>query len=346
MSLVLAGLSHRSAPLAVLERVAYRPPELAAALSRLLGVEGVIEAALLSTCNRTEVYAVVAPGVPAEYVGRFLVLDRGLPWGGLRPYLFVRDGEDAAQHLFEVAGGLDSMVVGEAEILGQVRAACEIALKTGAAGSQLASLFARAVAAGRRIRRQTPLGTVRRSLGRTAVAVAAAERGGLAASVVLVVGAGKVARSVVDGVLESQVGRLIVSGRTEERAVRLAGSRAEVFPFGQLEAGMAEADVVICCTGASQRLIEADDLERVMRHRPDNELLVIDLSVPRAVQPEAGSVSGVRLYDLQRLGADAIQDAGQLMAAVERGREIAHVEARRFSARLADRLAASLAAAT
>jgi len=237
------------------------------------------------------------------------------------------------------------MVVGEAEILGQVRAAFEIAREAGAAGPRLASLFARAVATGRRIRRETPLGAVHRSLGRTAVAVAEAERGSLGASVVLVVGAGKVARSVVDRALESKIGRLIVCGRTEERAAKLAGSRAQVLPFSRLEAGMAQADVVICCTAASQRLIVADDLDRVMSHRAGQELLVIDLSVPRAVQPEVGSVPGVRLHDLQRLGVDAIQDAGQLKAAVERGREIARIEARRFSAWLSGRLAGSLAAA-
>ncbi len=332
MNLALAGLSSRSAPLATLERTGYRAEDLGPALSRLLRVEGIVEGALLATCNRTEAYAVFADGLQAARLGRFLAADHGLPWASVERYLYAMSGEEAAQHLFEVAAGLDSMVVGEAEILGQVRAAYAAALQAGAVGPHLAALFPRAVAVGRRIRRQTSLGAVRRSLGRTAVDLAGAARGGLGASTLLVIGTGKVARSVVDRALESRIAHLIVCGRSEERAAILAGSSAEVLPFNRLHAGMAQADVVVCCTAAQHQLIGQDDFTRVMSARDQKPLLVVDLSVPRAVQPEAGSMAGVRLLDLQGLGEAAIQDADQLATAVRRGREIAQAEACQFTA--------------
>lgn len=328
----MAGVCFRSAPLAMLERTGYRAEDLGPALSRLLRLEDVVEAALLSTCNRTEAYAVFADGLQADRLGRFLAADHGLPWASVERHLCAMSGEQAVRHLFEVAAGLDSMVVGEVEILGQVRAAYAAALQAGAVGPHLAALFPRAVAVGRRIRRETSLGAVRRSLGRTAVDLAAAARGGLGASTLLVIGTGKVARSVVDRALESRIAHLIVCGRTEERAAILAGSSAEVLPFNRLHAGLVRADAVICCTAAHDQLIGQEDLTRVMSARDQKPLLLIDLSVPRAVQPEAGSVPGVRLLDLQGLGEDAIQDAAQLSTAVQRGREITQAEARQFSA--------------
>ncbi len=253
-----------------------------------------------------------------------------MSWMQLRPQVYTAADAEAVRHLFEVTAGLDSVAAGEDEIQGQVRAAYAAALEVGAVGDQLPALFSRAIAVGRRVRRQTALGAVRRSLGRTAVDIASAELGKLATPAVVVIGAGKLAEVVVDRLLELRLARLVICGRTPERAARLAGRGGEVLPFSRLHAGMVAADAVICCTAAPHRLIERPDVSRVMTARGGRPLLLVDLSVPRAVQPEAASVPGVRLLDLERLGQDVIQDAAPLGSALEQGRTIVQAEVQRF----------------
>ena len=321
MSVVILGLNHRTVPLDLLERVTIDGSRLAKALHEVVSRDHVSEAVVLSTCNRSEVYVVAEKFHPAYADLRSFFSELAfVPPEELADHLYVHDGADAAAHLFAVAAGLDSAVIGEAEILGQVRQAWERAQEEGAAGSQLNLLFRHALEIGKRARTETAIGRHVASVSTAAVAMAAERLGPLEGRSILVLGAGDMGEGMVRSLASNGVTDIRIANRTWDRAAELAarvGGRA--IRLADLDASLAEVDLLLTGTGASSMLIENADVARVMEIRDGRALLVVDVAVPRDVDPTAAELPGVTLLDMDDLRAFA--EAGQ----AERRREVAAV---------------------
>ena len=323
MSVVVIGLNHRTVPLDLLERLTIDDSRLPKALHDVVSRDHVSEAVVLSTCNRTEVYAVAEKFHPAYAdLRNFLSEMAYLPPEAFADHLYVHDGESAASHLFTVASGLDSAVVGEAEILGQVRNAWERAQAEGAVGSRLNLLFRHALETGKRARTDTGIGRHVASVSTAAVAMAAAHLGDLDGRSILVLGAGEMGDGMVRALAAKGVRDVRIANRTRDRAVELAdrvGGRA--IRLADLDASLSEVDLLLTGTGATSMLLEHADIARVMASRGGRPLLVVDVAVPRDVDPSAADLPGVTLLDMDDLRAFA--EAGQ----AERRREVDAVRA-------------------
>ena len=321
MSVVVLGLNHRTVPLDLLERVTIDDSRLPKALHDVMSRDHVSEAVVLSTCNRSEVYVVAEKFHPAYADLRTFFSELAfVPPEELADHLYVHDDADAASHLFAVAAGLDSAVIGEAEILGQVRGAWERAQTEQAAGSQLNLLFRHALEVGKRARTETGIGRHVASVSTAAVAMAAERLGSLEGRSILVMGAGDMGEGMVRSLATNGVTDIRIANRTWERAVDLAervGGRA--IRLADLDASLAEVDLLLTGTGASSMLIEHADVARVMQVRDGAPLLIVDVAVPRDVDPTAADLPGVTLLDMDDLRAFA--EAGQ----AERRREVAAV---------------------
>jgi glutamyl-tRNA reductase len=321
VSVVVLGLNHRTVPLDLLERVTIDDSRLPKALHDVMSRDHVSEAVVLSTCNRSEVYVVAEKFHPAYADLRTFFSELAfVPPEELADHLYVHDGADAASHLFEVAAGLDSAVVGEAEILGQVRTAWERAQGEHASGSQLNLLFRHALEVGKRARTETAIGRHIASVSTAAVAMAAERLGSLEGRSILVMGAGEMGEGMVRSLATNGVSDIRVANRTWERAFDLA-TRVDgrAIRLADLDASLTEVDLLLTGTGASSMLIEHADLARVMAARDGRPLLIVDVAVPRDVDPTAADLPGVTLLDMDDLRAFA--EAGQ----AERRREVAAV---------------------
>ncbi len=286
----LAGVNHRTAPLDRRERFAFQP-ETAGRLLSTLGPESF----LLVTCNRTELYG----SRTAEELETALLATAG--GGDPRDFYRKTDG-DAVGHLFAVSAGLDSMVVGEPQILGQVKRAMGEAEAAGTLGPVLGELVRRAISVGRRARRETDLGKGLPSIPKVATGMVRLVLGDLSERTLLIVGTGKLGHQAACLLRRSGASRVVVTNRSPEAALRLAdeiGGRAA--PFADLDALLLDADIVITCTAASAPILTRDRLAAAMTARRDRKLVLIDIAVPRDVEPSARSLRGVRLYDLDDL---------------------------------------------
>jgi glutamyl-tRNA reductase len=296
MHITLVGISHRTAPVAVRERFAFGAEELAAALPRFGG-----PAALLSTCNRTEVYLAVHHPITAASVIALL--------GELRGGVEAPDGAfyhlsdlDAARHLFRVAAGVESMVLGESEILGQVRSAFSAATSAHTHNAVLSELFHGAIRVGRRARSETEIGRHAVSVSSTAVALARRTLGDLSSKTVLVVSAGEAGKLAARSLAEHGASRLLVTSRTEGRARDLAEQLGgEPVAFARLVPAMAEADIVISSSAAPDFLIGRNEVGEAVARRNGRPLLLIDIAVPRDVDPAVRDFPQVHLYDIDDL---------------------------------------------
>jgi len=325
VSLVVIGLNHRTVPLDVLERMTIDESRLPKALHDVVSREHVSEAVVLSTCNRTEIY-VVAEKFHGAYadVRDSLAEMAFLPSNVFAEDLYVHYDVQAAQHLFEVAAGLDSAVVGEAEILGQVKHAWSTARTEGVSGSALNMLFRHALEVGKRARTETGISRTIASVSTAAVAMAAGRLGSLADKRVLVLGAGDMGegmvRAIVGGSISGGVADVRIANRTWERSVevaeRLGGTAVRL---ADLNDALTEVDLLLTGTGAHSIMLEHGDLARIMRVRDDRPLLIVDVAVPRDVDPSAAELPGVTLLDMDDLRAFA--DAGRR----EREREVSAV---------------------
>lgn len=305
MQIVLVGLNHKSAPVAVRERLAFGPEQVPLHLRRLASSAVLSEAAILSTCNRTEVYvAADDDGQGTEAVVGFLCAFAGGSREAVTPYLYNYTGAQAARHLSRVAAGLDSMLIGEAQILGQVRTALRIAQEAGTAGTHVTRLFEAALRAGKRARSETAIGEGAASISHAAVKLAGRLFSSLADKEVLLVGAGKVAELVARHLARKGSVRVRVTNRTLERAAQLARSYgwAEM-PMTDLADGLASADIVISSTGSPQPIMDAALVEPVLAQRRGRPLFFIDLAVPRDVDPAVQRLQGVFVYNVDDLYA-------------------------------------------
>jgi glutamyl-tRNA reductase len=305
MRLELVGLNHRTAPVELRERLAFREEKLGEALARLRAEFGADEAVILSTCNRVEVYAAGDPErlSPAPLMA-FLAGFNAVDPAALRPHLYFHSGRAVVRHLFAVATSVDSMVVGEPQILGQVKQAYLVAAEHGATGKVLNSLFQAAIKVGKAVRARTPIGVGRVSVSSVAVELAESIFGGLASRTVLVLGGGDMAEQALLHLLESGATTALVANRTFERAQALAERHGgEAIPYERLEERLPGADVVIVSTAAPHYVLTRDQLRDALRRRRNAPLLVIDIAVPRNVDPAAAELENVFLYDIDDLEA-------------------------------------------
>jgi glutamyl-tRNA reductase len=324
MRITLVGVSHHRAPVALRERVALDLGEAAEVASKLAAACG--ESICLSTCNRTELYIAHASEQPAGDAARALLLERE---PALADALYQLHDEAAALHLFRVAAGLDSLVPGEGEILGQVR----LAFEAGAAGPILGRLFRQALYAGRRARVQTAIGEAPASVSSAAAALANQVFGDLRARRILLVGAGKVSEQAARNLLSRGAEIAIVANRSFARAEELAGAfGASAIGLEHIEAELASADIVVASTSAPELVVSRDQVERALRARRGKPLLLVDLAVPRDLDPEIRSLSGCYLYDLDDLEQVVTQTLTGRRREAEAAESLVAEEAERFRA--------------
>jgi glutamyl-tRNA reductase len=333
MSEILAlGVSHKTAPLELRERLALPEGRAVGLLGELTDSEHVHEAGAISTCNRTELYLVVTDSVEAEsHALSLLAREGGIQPTELAGRLYSLRGVEAARHLYRVTAGLDSMILGEAEVQGQVKRAYELALVEGATGPILNRLFRGALAAGKRARSET--GVSERGLSLPSVSVELARRtlGDLANRTVLLVGAGETAELSARALAARGVETVFVANRHHNRAIGLAqrfGGRA--VRIDELPARMEEADIVVSSTNSPHHLIERDDLELVMEARGGRPLLLVDLAVPRDIEPDWREVEGVSLHDVDDVQAIADRNASGREAEARRAERLLDSEIARF----------------
>ncbi len=321
MHLLCLGLSHHTAPLEVREHLHYSPSALKAALARL-GCDhdcrppDLVELAILSTCNRLEVYA-LSHTDRFEPLIDFIADTTGMPRREFERQLYRHRGEAAVLHLSRVAAGLDSMVLGEPQILGQVTDAYELGLSQGAIGPVLSALLRAAIHTGKRARTETAISRNPASISSVAAQLAESMVRDLSAARVVVVGAGEMAELAVEALRKRQAAQLTVVNRTHERAAQLAARwQARALTFEQLTSALIEADIVITSTGAPHILIKPPVVRDVMAQRPARPLIFIDIAVPRDVDPEVNALPNVRCYDIDQLEARVNGSLAERQAAV------------------------------
>ncbi|MFZ6003466.1 MAG: glutamyl-tRNA reductase [Actinomycetota bacterium] len=332
MSVVVIGLNHRSTPLDLLERMTIADAALPKALHDLVSRSDVSEAVVLSTCNRTEVYA-VAERFHGAYqdIRDFLAEVAFLAPEDFSDHLYTHYDAPAVAHLFAVASGLDSAVLGESEILGQVKVAWERAREEGAAGPGLNLLFRHALEAGKRARTHTGIARHISSVSQAAVALAAHRLGGLDGRRVVVLGAGDMGEAMVLGLAKAGVADIAVANRTWDRAVELAGRVAgRAVQLAEVPAAVADADVLLSSTGAAAPLLEVDDVRDIVAVRGGRPLLIVDIAVPRDVDPAVGALDGVTLLDMDDLRAFADAGAEARQSEVTAVRQILDEELERY----------------
>ncbi len=333
MSEILAlGVSHKTAPLDLRERLSLTEGRAVAALRELTEASTITEAAAISTCNRTELYLVVSDPVEAESEALGVLTRKA----GTRPtellgHLYSLRGTDAARHLLRVTAGLDSMIVGEAEIQGQVKRAYELALVEGVTGPILNRLFRGALAAGGRARNETAIGERGVSIPSVAVEVAQRALGDLADRTVLMIGAGATAELVARALVARGVDTVFVANRHHDRALGLAQRfDGEAIRFESLPEQLATVDLVVSTTNSPHHIIERDGLEAVMDEREGRPLLLIDIAVPRDIEPACRELAGVGVHDIDDVQQIVERNAGVREAEATRAERIIEAELDRF----------------
>ena len=303
MQLLLVGVSHRTAPVELRERLDFSAKGVDRALTALAESPSHHETTIVSTCNRVELYVCCDETDTARAaIQQFLSSFHGIPGDQLTPHLYVKTGPDAVRHLFRVASGLDSLVVGEPQVLGQVKEAFGLASQLGCTGTLLNKLFHSAFAVGKRVRTETALSEGAVSVSYAAVALAKKIFGSLKGRTILVLGAGEMGKLTAIHMQSQGIGRLIIASRTAAHAVALADSiGGTAIAWESLNTAVAEADILITATGASAPIISRALIAQTMKARRQRPLFIIDIAVPRDVEPEAGKLEEVFLYNIDDL---------------------------------------------
>ena len=305
MQVLLVGVSHRTTPVELRERLDFSTRGVDRALTALAGSPSHDEAAIVSTCNRVELY-VGCKEVEGARAGieRFISEFHGVPPEVLAPHLYAKVGQDAVRHLFRVAAGLDSLVVGEPQVLGQVKEAFNVASQLGCTGTLLNKLFHSAFAAGKRVRSETALSEGAVSVSYAAVSLARKIFGSLKDRTVLVLGAGEMGKLTAIHMQAQGIARLIIMSRTAAHASALAQTiGGTAMPWESLSTALAEADILITATGASTPIISKEMVAQTMKARRTRPLFIIDIAVPRDVDGGAGDLEEVFLYNIDDLQA-------------------------------------------
>src|SRR5712692_670963 len=303
MKLLITGVSHKTAPVEIRELLAFSDTALPAALSQLKSREGVSEALILSTCNRVEVVVTSDDGVDLQSeVGAFLVETRQASIASLGPCLYHHEGREAIHHLFRVAASLDSMVVGEPQILGQLKAAYAVAKAHGTICGVLDNVLSRAFGVAKRVRSETGIGQMAVSISYAAVELARKIFGSLDGKTVMIVGAGKMSELSARHLRRSGASHIFVTNRTYERAIELAklfaGTPVEYTRFLSL---LPEVDILITSSGAPHYILQKAEMQHVIAVRRNKPMFLIDIAVPRNIAPNVNEVDNVFLYDIDDL---------------------------------------------
>ncbi|MCB9745233.1 MAG: glutamyl-tRNA reductase [Alphaproteobacteria bacterium] len=347
--LVTVGLNHRTAPVEVRERLAIPSERVGEHLSALLQDQLSQEGLILSTCNRVEVYGVVEPQDLGVGISRYLARAHGLPPRQLEPHLYRYHGTEAVSHLFRVACSLDSLVVGEPQILGQVKDAFRVAAEHRAVGRYLGPLLRRTLSVAKRIRTETRIGQEAVSVGSAGVELARQVFGRLERRRALLLGAGEMGRLVATSMLGHGVEELVVANRTYERAVELSRVfGATAVHLDQVESYLGRVDIVIAATGSQRFLISRESMAPVMRARRYKPLFMVDLSVPRNIDPRVHELEGAYLFNVDDLTEVAQRGLKRRQEEANRAEGIVLQEALRayksLGARSADPVIASIVA--
>jgi glutamyl-tRNA reductase len=303
MKLHITGVSHKTAPVEVRECLAFRPETLPAALADLKAREGVTEAVILSTCNRVEITLTTDDrSDPQAIVDSFLADQKSVSAQSIGPHLYRHEGRDAIHHLFRVAASLDSMVVGEPQILGQLKAAYASAKECGALCGWLDALMTRAFGVAKRVRSETGVGQMAVSVSYAAVELSRKIFGSLENRTIMIVGAGKMSELAARHLRRSGASHVFVTNRTHQRAVEMAalfqGTPVEYTRFVSL---LPEVDIVITSSGAPHYILHKDEMQRVIAARRNKPMFLIDIAVPRNIEPSVNDVDNVYLYDIDDL---------------------------------------------
>ena len=320
MSLVLIGVNHKTAPIELRERIAISREDLPETTRALAAVPGVAECMIVSTCNRVEILAAVES--PAIDVASFLHRHFGLDHELLAPHLYEHRDQEAVSHLFRVAASLDSMVVGEPQILGQVKVAFAVARASGTVGGQLEHLLQSTFAVAKKVRTETEIGSNSVSIASVAVELARKIFGSLQGRTVFLVGAGKMSELAARHLVQQGAGAILVTNRTQERARRMAEAFAgQVIPFEELYEAASQADIVISSTGAPHPIFRREHGQAFLHRRRNRPMFFIDIAVPRDVDPLMGKLEGIFVYDIDDLQQVAVAHLS------ERSREATAAEA-------------------
>lgn len=304
MKLWVTGLNHRTAPVEVRERLAFNGPDLAGALDQLKQWPGLHEGLILSTCNRVEVVVTAEDGVdPQNCIEEFLtssqkIVDRA--W--LQPYVYGFGGSDAIRHLFRVAASLDSMVIGEPQILGQLKEAYSVAKERGALSGFLETVLTRAFNVAKRVRTETEIGASAVSVSYAAVELAREIFGSLKNRKVMLIGAGKMSELAARHLSRSGVSQILVANRTRTRAVEVTEMvGGTIIEYERMYAALPEVDIVITSSGAPDYILRKDQAKRIIEARKNRPIFIIDIAVPRNVEPAVNEIDNIFLYDIDDL---------------------------------------------
>jgi glutamyl-tRNA reductase len=332
MRLFVVGLSHRTAPVALRERVDFARGGLDAALQALSACGACRESVVLSTCNRAEIYAVGDGEEDAQAVSRFFSEYHHLEHEQVAEHLYIFNGAEAARHLFRVSAGLDSLVVGEPQILGQVKAAYAASSELPFTGPLLNRLFHSAFGVGKRVRSETGLGEGAVSVSYAAISLARKIFGDLSGLAVLVLGAGEMAKLTAIHLQAQQVRQVTIASRTPAAAERLAGELgAAAIPWEHLDKALASADVIVTATGAHEPVLTRARVEEVMRPRRSRPLFIIDIAMPRDVEAGVGNLDQVFLYNIDDLQTIVKENLARRSAELEEAESIVAAEVARFT---------------
>jgi glutamyl-tRNA reductase len=335
MHLLLVGISHRTAPVELRERVDFQARDLATALRALSERGSAHEAVVVSTCNRAELYVACDDAEPTRQdLVRFLSDYNEVAPGDLTPHVYDVVDLDAARHLFRVAAGLDSLVVGEPQILGQVKEAHTVASDARTAGPVLNRLFHASFAVGKRVRTETGLGSGAVSVSYAAVALARKIFGDLQGRNVVVIGAGEMGKLTAIHLKSQNVRQITIVSRTISHAARTAEAigGASAAPWDELDAVLGAGDIVITATGAANPILTKAHIETVMRPRRNRPLFIIDIAMPRDVEAAAGEIEQVFLYNIDDLQATVRENLARRASEVQRAETIVEDEVQKFGA--------------
>ena len=338
MALFVAGLSHKNAPVALREQIAVEEDKLRQILHEVHGTAGIGEVLILSTCNRVEMYAAAeVPGEARGLVFRHLCRHRGVDPAGVEALLYTHVDGDAVRHAFRVAASLDSMMVGEPQILGQVKDAFALAQACETIGPRLHTLFTQAFAVAKKIRSETEIARHAVSVSFAAVELAKKIFAGLAGRAVLLVGAGKMSELAAKHLVEQGAFPIYVVNRTLARAQELARALAgTAVPLDEMMTAMAAADIVITSTGAPEPLVTREAVARAMAGRGTRPLFFIDIAVPRDVEASVNTLDGVYCYDIDALKQVVDANIRERAREAQRAEHMVEREVGRFVARLRD----------
>jgi glutamyl-tRNA reductase len=340
MKLLITGVSHKTAPVEVRERLAFREESVPAALADLKS-HGIAEAVILSTCNRVEITVTTEDQsdpraiVDAFLAGRKAVIAGEIGPGAIGPHIYRHEGREAIHHLFRVAASLDSMVVGEPQILGQLKAAYTTAKDCGAVRGWLDGLLTRTFSVAKRVRSETGIGQMAVSVSYAAVELARKIFGSLANRTVMIVGAGKMSELAARHLRRSGAAHVFVTNRTHERAVEMAtlfqGTPVE---YGRFTAMLPEVDILIASSGAPHYILHKDEMQRVISARRNKPMFLIDIAVPRNIEPAINEIDNVFLYDIDDLQEVVNTNLRERMKEAGRAELLVAEEVERMMARL------------